>query len=110
MKRKLDPEKIRAGVAACAAGLGVPVVSVRNQASAGELRAACAPYMALAALTLEAGAFGYARLDNASDDDVLEVMIEFLRATEEVSPEEAARMRCALVPRKVAFDGLFQKR
>lgn len=93
---RLDPEKIRAGVAVCAAGLGRSVVSVRDHTNVDDLAAALEPYQLLADLTLQAGAFGYPRKEAPSEDEVIDVMLDFLRAVGEATPEDVQRLRMAL--------------
>jgi hypothetical protein len=95
--RRLDPDKVRGGVAIVARHAGLVVKSVRGLATKEELEKALAPYCCFAELTLLAGAFDYPKTDTPTNAQVIEVMIDFLRAVGQATAKDEILLRTAML-------------
>ncbi len=95
--RRLDPDKISAGVAIVAAALGQEVTSPRKARSEADLECALAPYCAFAAFTLYCGAFDYEIKKNPTNRELIDVAVDFLRAVGEATAGDEIRLRTGLI-------------
>lgn len=93
----LDAKKVQAGLAIVAASLGRELRSPRGYSSVEDLEERLTPYSAFAELTLMAGAFGYPKKTKPTNSLVIEVMLDFMRATGVATVEDELRLRSALL-------------
>lgn len=110
VKRSLEQDKVRKLVAIVASALGMPVVDPRDCSGAEEFEDAFRPWGCAAELTLAAGAMGYPMIKRPTNAQVIDVMLDLLRAAGMASASDEIRLRTAMVGAKGELGAALRQR